>query len=246
VIVPGEVEHTVSVSAFDRSEIDALIDLAAEQVAAIRSLYKEALAEKTASHRLRAQIKNALENQRSALEYVAHAIVEHRGDPGSRCYYPIARQPSGFLGVFSRNMRGVTDTKLRDAIEARQPYQPEYDWLGHLATLTNENKHQRLTPQTRTETRQVRVDLGGGGRVEYQPFEEGKGGVSFGPGVFIGGVPVDPATQRPVPAPTQTVTEMVYVDWLFEEPRVSALGMLERIQAALPSLIDEVLAAARL
>src|SRR5918912_1303759 len=99
--------------------------------------------------------------------------------------------------------------------------------------LTNENKHRRLTPQEKTRNRRVRVDTAGGGAVEWTPgpgaaevgFGEGgsiefgpgggisfgPGGVRFGPGVSIGGVPVDPRTQRPAPSPTQTVTDTIYV-----------------------------------
>jgi hypothetical protein len=59
-------------------------------------------------------------------------------------------------------------------------------------------------------------------------------------------VPVDPRTQRPVPSPTQTVTEIVYVDWLFQEPPLSALQTLMKIQESLPPLVDDVLASAGL
>jgi hypothetical protein len=233
------------VASFDRSEVDALIDLAGEQIVAVRAVYEETLAEKQVSAKLRAQIKNVVENQRSALEYIARAIVDQHGKAGAKAYYPITRHPKDFPATFGHTLPGVSDSTIRDAIEARQPYQAGYEWLGHLATLTNTNKHERLTPQKRDETRRVRVDTGAGS-VEYVPYQEGKGGVTFGPGVFMGGVPVDPGTQRPVPSPTQTVTETVYVDWLFEDPHVSVLATLERIQSSLPALIDDVLTASGL
>lgn len=107
-------------------------------------------------------------------------------------------------------------------------------------TLTNENKHRRLSPQTRTEHRRIRAESDGGS-VEWSPEN-----VRFGSGVSMSGVRVDPGTQRPVPSPTHTVTEIVYVDWLFQDPAASALGTLTRIQDSLPVLIDEVLAAAGL
>jgi hypothetical protein len=77
--------------------------------------------------------------------------------------------------------------------------------------------------------------------VEWSPDN-----VRFGPGVSIGGEPLDPSTQRPVPSLTQTVTEIIYVDWLFQEPRLSALRTLNTIQDSLPALIDDVLAASGL
>lgn len=114
---------------------------------------------------------------------------------------------------------------------------PGFEWLRHLTLLTNENKHRRLTPQTRTEQRRTRVQGAGGGVVEWSE------GVTFSGDVQVMGVPVDPATQKPIPHPSQTVTETIYVDWLFEDPPLSALGTLERIQDALPSLVDDVVAA---
>ena len=130
-----------------------------------------------ASRKLKARIENVLENQRSACEYSAHAIVERHGNPKRDSYYPIARSPSGFPGSFRRTLPGVKSTKVREAIEARQPYQQGYEWLGHLATLINENKHRRLTPQTRTEHRRIRAESGGSA-IEWSPEN-----VQFGSGV---------------------------------------------------------------
>jgi len=220
-------------AAFDRGDIDALIEDAAEQLEVIRSLYDATLHEREASRRLKTRIKNVLENQRSA-------IVERHGDPKRHSYYPVAPTPSKFPDAFKRTLPDVKSAKIRKAIETRQPYQAGYEWLADLVTLTNENKHRRLSPQTRREQRRIRAETSGT-LVEWSPSN-----VRFGPGVRIGGVPVNPATQRPVSSPTQTITEIVYVDWLFQEPAASALGTLTRIQDSLPALIDEVLAAAGL
>ncbi len=223
------------------ADIQALIDTAASQLNDIRDEYQKTLNEQAISPGLKTRIKNVLENQRSALEYLAHAIHTAYGKPNTKAYYPVAGEPGRYEAAFDRCLPGVRTTRpdIFAEIESHQPYQSGYDWLGHLVDLTNENKHQRLTPQARDETRRIRVDTPGGGRVEWTPAQEGKGGVTFGRGVSIGGVPVDPATQRPVPG-RLPVTETVYVDWLFEDPRVSALQTLETIQAELPSVIESV------
>jgi hypothetical protein len=222
----------------ERADIDALLEDADDQLELIREMYEETLREQEVPRKLMTRIKNVVENQRSALEYLAHQLYENHGDgKGEKSYFPVATQPTQFGGLFERMLPGVAANcpNVRDAIEARQPYQEGYEWLQHLVLLTNENKHRRLTPQTRSEERRVRVDTPGGGSVEWGP------GVTFGSGVSIGGVPVDPATQRPVPSPTQTVTETTYVDWLFEEPPLSALNTLEGIQKELPQLVEDVL-----
>jgi hypothetical protein len=128
-------------------------------------------------------------------------------------------------------------------IRTRQPYNPRYEWLGHLAVLTRQNKHHRLTPQLRDETRHVYVKTDDFELI-YRPDQWEKGGVGVADGdVHIGGVPVDPATEKPIPSPQQRVTEHILVDWQFDDPRVSALGTLHQIQAGLPTLIHDVLSA---
>lgn len=63
-----------------------------------------------------------------------------------------------------RQMPGVAPSlpDVRDEIERHQPYYDGQEWLGHLVTLTNENKHKRLTPQERTETTRLSPGPGGG------------------------------------------------------------------------------------
>ena len=79
-------------------------------------------------------------------------------------------------------------------LESVQPYQPGFNWLSQFNKLNNENKHGNLVEQTRKETHRVDVKTQGGGGVSWNPAN-----VRFGPGVFIGGVPINPATQMPVP-----------------------------------------------
>lgn len=210
-------------------DVDALLAEAADQLDKVRDLYEDSLRAQQVPAELQVKIKNVLENQRSALEYVAHAIVERDGKAGSLAYFPLAASSDKFAAGFDRQMAGVAATRpdIRDAIEASQPYQPGYEWLRQLQYLTNENKHRTLTPQTRTETHRRSA---AGGRVTWNPSA-----VTFGPGVTIGGQPVDPATQR-----TVDTTEIIYVDWLFADLHVSALRTLERIQERLPVLLDEI------
>ena len=114
----------------DRVDIDALIDDAGEQLERVRELYEDSLREKEVPGKLRTRIKNVLENQRSALEYLANAIYERYGDgTDARVYYPVTDAATAFGGTFDRLLPGVAANAptVRDAIEARQPYQPGYE-----------------------------------------------------------------------------------------------------------------------
>ena len=217
----------------DRADIDALLEDATEQLERVRELYAGSLREQEVPAALKTRIKNVVEHQRSALEYLAHAIYERHGDgKGAKSYYPVAPAPTKFPDVFERVLPGVAANcpDVRDAIKAHQPYEPGFEWLRHLTLLTNENKHRRLTPQTRTEQRTTRYESGG---AAIQLGEGASIHLGGGADIILGGQSI-----RQV-QPTQTI----YVDWLFEHPQLSALGTLERIQESLPSLVDDVVSA---
>jgi hypothetical protein len=157
----------------------------------------------------------------------------HGDGEGGNSYFPVATQASHFKGRFERCLPGVAEKcpDVRDAIEDRQPYREGYEWLQHLVLLTNENKHRRLSPQTRQEQRETHFDFPGGASIIM-----GEGAsISMGPGADItsGG--------RSIREIQPTVR--VYVDWLFAEPPISALRTLETIQVELPRLVEDVLGA---
>ncbi len=85
----------------------AVLDLAAENLQQIHSIYEETLHDKEASPRLRALIKNVVENQRSALDYVAHAVTQKYGKSGTKTYWPYCEDPTKFVNSIDGNMPGV-------------------------------------------------------------------------------------------------------------------------------------------
>lgn len=211
-------------------DVQVLIDEASEQLETVRALYDDSLQKKKVPPRLKVTIKNLLENQRSALEYLARQITEKHGNKGSAyVYWPVAPTATKFDATMDQKMPGVRKAKkgIATAVGKYQRYQPGCEWLGHLVTLTNENKHQRLTAQTRTETRRRSV---GGGAVSWDPSA-----VTFGSGVWLAGEPVNPVTQR-----TASTVETIYVDWLFDDLGVSALRTLEEIQTKLVPAVHDV------
>ena len=108
-----------------------------------------------------------------------------------------------------------------DILENFQPFKcDENKWLLHFNKVNNENKHERLFPQRRIETKRVNVDIHGRGSVNWGSSE-----VEFGSGIFIGGVQVNPNTQLPNPSKTQTVTIETWVDFQFEGINISAIWL---------------------
>jgi len=117
----------------------------------------------------------------------------------------------------------VASPDLYSYLESIQPYKSGNNkWLGLFNKVNNENKHGDLVEQTRTETKQIKVNTQGGAEVSWNPDA-----VKFSSGVSIGGVPVNPRTQMPVPHPSQSVQIITWVDFKFVGIDISVLWLLK-------------------
>ena len=93
-----------------------------------------------------------------------------------------------------------------------------------------------MVEQTRTETKTVEVkSKTGGGSVSWDP------GVTFGSGVSVMGVPIDPRTQMPIPNKTTTTTVTTWVDFKFDGINISALALLKQSLQEISKLKDQIL-----
>jgi len=209
-----------------KDDIEALISRAEKSLPKINDEYDEALHSKTISADLRIDIKEYFSNLRSVLDYLAHEIVGKycpNANPSDLVYFPIRADQSSFQGTMTKSYPDLLtiNKKVYDILENVQPFKKEENkWLTSFNKLNNENKHERLVAQKRSETKRINVEIKGGGGVSWNPSS-----VTFGSGVFIGGVPVDPRTQMPIPSETQTVKIETWVDFQFEDINVSAIWL---------------------
>ena len=228
-----------------KTDIEALLNRADKTLSKINEEYEKALHAKTISADLRIDIKDYFGNLRSVLDYVAHDIVDKycpTANPKDILCFPIRADQVSFDNLIKKSYPDLqTNCKdVYDILEAIQPFKkPENSWLTHFNKLNNENKHERLVAQKRSETMRVNVQIKGGGGVSWDPSA-----VKFGSGVFIGGVPVNPYTQMPNPSDTQTVTIETWVDFQFEDINVSAIWLtresLKQIQKIYSDLKDKI------
>jgi hypothetical protein len=223
------------------ASISALLQRAKQDLFKIEQEYKNALSAKEISAELRIDIKNFCGNLRSALDYLARevrAVCSQSLGGNEKLYFPIAVDRTSFEGTMRRSfpdLEGV-NKPLWNLLESVQPYNGEQArWLSKFNRLNNENKHNDLVEQTRTEIEQIRVHTHGGGLVSWTP-----GSVRFGSGVFISGVPVDPRTQMPVPHPSQRVEKVVWVDFRFRDIDDSALALLRASMVGTERICNEV------
>jgi len=204
--------------------IEALLRKSRDGVGDLKRAYEASLHAKAVSEELKVDIKNIFENLRSFLDYLAQEIFESccpQSKPPDRLYFPIRKSRQEFDQAVNKYFPNLQKkrTLVYDFLESLQPYNDP--WIGEFNQLNNENKHQDLVEQIRTESRHVTVSRPDSGSVSWGP------GVTFGRGVSVMGVPIDPKTQLPIPN-TSVKTEIVtWVDFRFRENSKSVLPFVE-------------------
>lgn len=161
--------------------------------------YRESLNEQAVKPELLIEIKNLMENLRSALDFTALGLFTAfvRSQKNPRIYFPYARLDQSreeFISanIIEKNIPGISAVRpdIADRLEAYQHYSsPSNRWLPMFMDLNNENKHRQLTPQVRHEHRGLRIESEGAG-MELGPGASVRLGtgasISFG-NVSIGG-----------------------------------------------------------
>ena len=162
--------------------------------------------------------------------------LSEKDKKSAKVYFPTVSKNDDLRSVFGRAKMSDLETNHQDFykfIDSVQPYNQNYLWLKYLTNYASE-KHIRLTPQTKTETKRVTVSRGGGAG-------SWGSGVTFGGGVSIMGVPIDPATQMPV---SNNVIETKIENWvsfLFEGSDINVLWLCKKSVEDGEKIIKKVL-----
>lgn len=119
---------------------------------------------------VRIKIKNILDNCRAPLDYIANDIFNSfckknynkKELDRIRIYFPIKDTKPKFKSLIEKNFKGLYSKRedIVAAIEIVQPFNdnllecknPEIYWLKILNDLTNENKHHKLSRNTKVKT----------------------------------------------------------------------------------------------
>ncbi len=222
-----------------QNNIQAQIKRASEILPKIEQEYNNSLHKKEVSDDLKLDIQTFLGHLRSALDYLSKDIIEKYCPNVDKSYFPIRHDKNSFMKMMSESYPELISHSpaLYSYLESIQPYtNSDNSWLAHFNKLNNENKHNDLVEQIRTETERVNVEINGGGSVNWDPSA-----VRFsGPGVYIGGVPVDFNTQIPVQSNTQTVTIQTWIDFKFSDIETSALHLLKESLSKIKDINTEI------
>jgi len=149
-----------------------LVEYSRDRFPEIQSAYETSLSDQEIKPQLLIEIKNLMENLRSAMDFTAHGLFEKYGSSTSkspRIYFPYASL-SQSEAEFRRSKRidacipglSVNRPDIVEKIISFQHFSDKRNqWLPVFMQLNNENKHQQLTPQIRKETKELRISSGG-------------------------------------------------------------------------------------
>ncbi len=177
-----------------------------------------------------------MENLRSALDYMAHDIYEISCKPMRQAkgksephniYFPYGRSNADFKSGIGSSLPGleICSPKTYNLLLSIQPFECGDNWLYDLCSILNESKHDRLTPQKRTETETHKVES------KAASVTIRVGNVRSLPGAIkIGGVPAQFTDKGIITAPSSELTHkrVKWVAFLFEDTNVNILGLLNK------------------
>ncbi len=236
--------------AFD--DATELAHYAENTLPSIREAYEESLHEKAVSKSLPIKIKNFFENLRSALDFVARGVFDRHGSSeraNPKIYFPYANadqtrplfEQSGRIEVCIPGLTASRPDIVQLLLEMQHFGSRGYTWLPAFMELTNENKHQRLTPQIRKETKELRISEGGASISIEQGASSSVGSgasISTGGAVIRGGQSFD--VDRPPRVEGGTTEVITWVCFHFQSNDQPVIPLLECAQEGISDIVKEL------
>lgn len=217
----------------------SLIQHAEEELPKIRQAYSESLNTKSIGARLLVEIKNFCENLRSSLDFAAHGLFEQHCAPSAKkpkIYFPYATakqsraefEQSGRIDACIPGLSAARPDVVALLLEIQHFGSRGYKWLPAFMELTNENKHQRLVPQVRRESKELRISGGGASIALGQGASISLGAgasISIGGAIVPGGQTFD--VNRPPQVQGGRVEVITWVSFHFETNGEPVIPFLE-------------------
>ena len=233
----------------------ALVDHAKNSFPTLEQDYRSSLHGKTVEPALLIDIKNAMENLRSALDFSAHGLFAKHGAsprPDPKIYFPyapLAQTQAQFQAAkrIESCIPGLAAARpdIVARLESYQHYSgPANKWLPLFMDLNNENKHNKLTPQTRNEARQLRIESRGA-VIELGPGAS----ISLGSGasIQIGDATIQGGQELSGERPAMmhglgTQTVIVWVSFTFDSNGEVVLPFIKNAISQVERIVNELAA----
>lgn len=227
----------------------ALINESKEQYMRVKELYDKCLKDKSLD--IRVKIKNLMENLHSILDYTAHDIYEdickpHRQKPGKsdsfNIYFPYGRNENDFKSRIGKSLPDleILSPSIYELIKNVQPFASNNSWLYDLCVINNENKHDKLTPQSREEIETYTVQ-GHHGSVSIMANNPNVRVTSQPGAVKIFGVPAQFTPEGIKTAPSNLQHKRtIWVSFVFEGTNINVLNLLNNAVPGIETLITPI------
>ncbi|NGX51910.1 MAG: hypothetical protein KR126chlam5_00199 [Candidatus Anoxychlamydiales bacterium] len=201
----------------------------------IKNVYDLSLKDKTIPTTLRIDIKNAMENLRSALDYMAQDINKALIIPNhkknnrpfkNKNYFPYGEDKQSFEKSIKNNLPDlkIVHPDIYSLIEDLQPHACGDKWLQNFCQILNDNKHNFLSEQTRTEQKTYKAGLTGKNPVISAPA----GSITAAPGdISIDNIPITfDSDWIPQQTAELEVTITTWVSFVFQDTNVEVYPLL--------------------
>jgi len=230
-------------------EIQDLIVRASGDMEKIKHEYDNSLQQEEISSDLRISIKNCLENIRSSLDYLANQIFEENCTKkgNSKIYFPIYFENKTSFEKFMKktfpDLKKVS-SKLYTELESHQYYNDKSikEWMKDLVVLVNENKHRKLSAQTKTERKQLDISSGNVGislRGNASIQMGTNTSISVGGRTIYGGQTISPDNPFIQGDPALNITRTIWLNFIFDELKKSVIPTISNIIEGTQKIIDD-------
>ncbi len=201
----------------------------------IKNSYDQSLHDKDIPAFLRIDIKNVMENLRSALDYMAQDVamtISNRKTNNTalrkKIYFPYGKNKQDYDSSIKRNLPDLETVRpdIYSLIEGIQLHTCGNAWLYDFCQILNENKHNSLSPQTRTSQKAYSVGLPG----KFPAISAPAGEIIAPPGeISIDGIPVEFDLNTGIPHQTSGLEVMVttWVSFVFQDTSIEVYPLLQ-------------------
>ena len=208
-------------------DVKSLLDHTEQKLEIIKKCYDQALHEKNISDFLRIDIKNVMENLRSALEYMAHDIAQLLPGKRNKVYFPFGKNQQDFSEALKRNLPELQNHSpdIYLLIEGIQLHKCGNSWLDDLCTTVNQKKHNLLLPQERVTQTTYDIKASDGEVIISAPAGE----IEAPPGeIAIEGIPIsfDPKTGIPLETDGLNIGLTIWVSFVFQDTKIQVFPLL--------------------
>ena len=170
-------------------------------------------------------------------KHIAPVLAEK---PKRGGYFPAAKDEPAYrsaLGQWNASKLDELVPELDGKLRSLQPFTSESNAIYARIKELAARKHTGLVPQVRSEQRRVNVERPGSGSVSWGP------GVTFGGGVSVMGVPIDPNTQMPAHNNGVNVTVETWVSFHIEGGGENAIpfckSALDAVRRAVQTMVEQ-------